>query len=1347
MTDYWKMNRIGFVNFWLYDEEIFEFIDGKLLLRGQNASGKSITTQSFIPFILDGDKTPSRLDPFGSSDRRMEYYFLGEEGKEEATGYLFLEFKKEEKQEYRTIAIGQRARRGKPMDFWGFVILDGRRVGIDINFYKETGNTKIPYDKQLMRKVLGEEVPFTDIAGEYKAMVNKYLFGFLRPEQYEQFIRLLIKVRAPKLSKEFKPTKVYEILNESLQTLTDEDLRAMVDAMEKMDGIQENLEQLQRAISDIKSIRNEYSRYNQYMLARKGQAYLEKKREAEQAQGELEYQEKEKQDLSNAEVAKRKAKEKLEDREKLVHTELENLLDTDMEEAELKLEKVKSNQEEAERYVQKEEEQIERCKTNLNISDRKRKELENKQNLSRELVTEKKEELSEIQEILQWKEHGDAIETAGMENSSRITAVAGKLKDYQKQIVTGKVCIEKHDAAKKEYDAVLEEYEKDKKEVQEQEEAYKAAEEQVQESVDHLIAEFYQMPKQNQEWIPEAALLSEIELKLDNYKETGDAEQIRIVLRKDYEKNQTKLQNKRSEVLYNSMEQEKRISELERRAQLLMQKEIEPERSESISESRKAMEEAGIPAVPFYKAVEFAEGLTDEECSKLELQLKMMGILDALVVPQNMAAKVEESFPQFMDTILYTEKEGTGTFSKLKVNEELSPELQKAVTGILTNIQESCGADSKVYIGSQGAFQQGMLRGRANAAEPAAFVGVLARKRKKEQLLQDLQEEIDRLKKIVEELQKEKMQIEDRLQVMSAEYQRIPEFTEINQRIEMLRKCEMKLQLLREQLDKKFVLLQSADKKCSSLYQEMLQCCKALPYGRTLADYQEAENAAEEYQQGWQELFENVRQLEHLKQELIREQEESEKEELRLDEAFQEKRKWSNKAESYEIEKKKYENYLNREDIREKAQRRSELKQEENALRKEQGEIGIKMYEINRRLSEIRQNEINKKQRLQETIANETILRKYFEEELELNLVLKREGKTVPECAGEAVSLLRERDRGKEPQDILNDLYRVYQQHNSNLSQYGTALEDCFEEGENKLQATRKRVLIVSVWNGKKLYLEEFYQVIKNTIEETELLIQQKDRELFEDILSQTITQQLTERIAESRKWVEDMSALMKNIDTSMGLTFSLSWKPKTAENDKELDTSDLEHILLRDRELLTIEDIERVAMHFRSKIKTEKEKLLEDGGVINYMELVRDALDYRKWFEFKMSYKRSQEERKPLSNAVFNRFSGGEKAMAMYVPLFAAVNAQYKKASKADHPKIIALDEAFAGVDDKNISSMFQLVESLDFDYIMNSQVLWGCYETVKGLKIAELLRPLNSQVVTVIQYIWNGHERILNE
>ena len=108
---------------------------------------------------------------------------------------------------------------------------------------------------------------------------------------------------------------------------------------------------------------------------------------------------------------------------------------------------------------------------------------------------------------------------------------------------------------------------------------------------------------------------------------------------------------------------------------------------------------------------------------------------------------------------------------------------------------------------------------------------------------------------------------------------------------------------------------------------------------------------------------------------------------------------------------------------------------------------------------------------------------------------------------------------------------QVYLKHNGSLASYGTSMEECFGD-TGDIDAVRKRVRIISTWNGKKVYLEEFYNILKTAIEETELLIQKKDRELFEDILSQTISQQLTDRIAESRKWAKDMSKLMQEIDT-----------------------------------------------------------------------------------------------------------------------------------------------------------------------------------------------------------------------
>ena len=466
MNERWKMNRIGFVNFWLYDEEDFEFEDGKLLLRGQNGSGKSITTQSFIPFVLDGDRTPSRLDPFGSSDRRMEYYFLGEEGKEESTGYLFLEFWKEDSGEYRTIGIGQKAKRGKPMDFWGFVILDGRRVGYDLWLYKEVGSNKIPRDKREMKAELGEDNFFTDSPSEYKKHVNQYIFGFRKEEQYEQFIKLLVKVRAPKLSKEFKPTKVYDILNDSLQTLTDEDLRPMVDAMEKMDEIQDSLEMLNRAFDDVKIIRNEYTRYNQYMLAKKALGYLNKKQEVEREQGILEGKEQLQREAQEEQSRAAQDTERLAAEKKLKETERNALLDPELEDADRKLEKLKTEYQEAADGERRWEKKIEDGRERIRDEEMTLKKLEEQMELRRDTLKEKREELEEQQEILQWEHHEKAKEKISLEEYEERDEIAEHLQIWKNQLTAGRTALGQYELILGQYEeaaSLLEETKKEKR--------------------------------------------------------------------------------------------------------------------------------------------------------------------------------------------------------------------------------------------------------------------------------------------------------------------------------------------------------------------------------------------------------------------------------------------------------------------------------------------------------------------------------------------------------------------------------------------------------------------------------------------------------------------------------------------------------------------------------------------------------------------------------------------------------------------------------------------------------------------------------------------------------------------
>ena len=125
---------------------------------------------------------------------------------------------------------------------------------------------------------------------------------------------------------------------------------------------------------------------------------------------------------------------------------------------------------------------------------------------------------------------------------------------------------------------------------------------------------------------------------------------------------------------------------------------------------------------------------------------------------------------------------------------------------------------------------------------------------------------------------------------------------------------------------------------------------------------------------------------------------------------------------------------------------------------------------------------------------------------------------------------------------------------------------------------------------------------------------------------------------------------------------------------------------------------------------------------------------------EFQLFSEKTGERKKELTNSVFGTFSGGEKAMAMYVPLFSAVVAKYQ-GGRPDAPRLISLDEAFAGVDNKNIRDMFRLMTEFEFDFIINSQVLWGDCDTLDALAIYQLQRPKNAKFVTVMPYLWNGH------
>lgn len=131
--------RAGILNVWQYDEQEFWFREGRLLLRGENGSGKTKALELLLPFVLDADLSPARLDPFAGTARTMRWNLL-ENSHDSRLGYVWLEFGRVDDGDpvYATIGAGLRATKGgSGVDSWYFVA-EQQRVGRDLRLVDDT---------------------------------------------------------------------------------------------------------------------------------------------------------------------------------------------------------------------------------------------------------------------------------------------------------------------------------------------------------------------------------------------------------------------------------------------------------------------------------------------------------------------------------------------------------------------------------------------------------------------------------------------------------------------------------------------------------------------------------------------------------------------------------------------------------------------------------------------------------------------------------------------------------------------------------------------------------------------------------------------------------------------------------------------------------------------------------------------------------------------------------------------------------------------------------------------------------------------------------------------------------
>lgn len=1344
MSDRWLANKLGFVNFWYYDEEEFDLSDGKLLLRGSNGSGKSVTMQSCIPLLLDGNKRPERIDPFGTNARKIENYLIMYDDENERTAYLYIEFKKANSERYLTIGMGLKAVRGKNVDAWYFIINDGRRIKKDFPLYIDKGYEKTPLTKKELQNRIGEGGEFIEGQGEYKNKVNEYLFGYTDIENYEELVDLLINIRSPKLSKDFKPTVIYEILENSLRQLTEEDLRPMSEAMENMDNLKLRIEQLEDCHKSVKQIEHYYSKYNNYILHEKARRLSEKFNDIKSLRREKEGFENTSKELHIERSKIQEENLRLKEELSSAQNKIDEYLSSDVKETKEKLENIKTDIGEITKEKEEKSKEHEDKKNKLGQKESQQKALCDDIEV---IIGEKEKTLNEMDDFAEecsFKSHDI------FKDDLNISFIKEAFTRHRIKIKKSKEVLNRFENKKNELEDALLQRDRKEKEVDDLKSKLNEAEEYLTTVKEEQIEKIVKWNTSNSELLLMNEAIQTTTRRIMQLEEYSQITDINQAITDIYNEKNAVLKNEKEKtsVRINGFKEECEDLNLKIK-ELQNMKEIEFNRDDEVIRNREKLKKIGIPFIPLYKAIDFNNELTEETKENIESSLVDMGILDALVIPKKYKEQVLSLDRPTCDKYLFSEPVflAHSILQYLRVD---SSELNEVKYGDVDYVLQSILLDkgSSTYIDEMGNYGLGILKGKTRESYQLKYIGETSRKKHRERAIEELNNQKQLIEQQIAVEEKVLESINNRIGVLEQEYKSLPNYEDLKKALELINECSSRLRIEEVNLGIIFKKFEEVELCVKELKKEVYEITEGLEIKKSYKAFNDAEEASNDYGDRLSQ-FESLNSKLKGKEETLKTITEN-IDELNgdIDRILYELNKKTVMLREKETQRTAYEEalaFLGYKDIEKELEKCYEIV---NKNPKEIEDNKEKIIKFGERIKNNDEKAVEKEKIIEEETKLLSIYENIFIEEYNLGYVTKYETEKSSIGLCKNILSITQETTNKSKESYDNELFDSFSKNSGTLRDYQPRLitifqKDIIDEKYSDVILSSERKDIRFRVNGKEVAFKVLADIISKEIEENKILLSDKEKEFFQDILLKTISNKIRAKIHHSRNWVNKMNELMQSMNTSSSFKLTLKWVAKKAENEAQMDTKKLIDILEKDSELIRQEDIDSLSKHFSSKVKEIIRNCEDNGERKNYHTVIKEILDYRKWYEFELHSKKEGEKEKELTNNAFFQLSGGEKAMAMYIPLFTAVYSRYDMADKKDCPRIVALDEAFAGVDEDNIRDMFRILKEMKLDYILNSQVLWGDYDTVENLAIAEIIRPDNSDIVTVLRYHWNGVEK----
>lgn len=1347
----WQPLRLGLIELYHYDVEEFWFDDGHLLLRGNNGTGKSKVLSLTLPFLLDASLSAARLEPDADPNKRMEWNLLMGGRFDRRTGYAWVEFGRRAADgtpAFFTLGAGLRATAGRPgVDSWFFT--SDSRLGADWALVDDAG---LVTTRDRLSETLGSPNVYTT-ARDYRRAVDKRLFG-LGEQRYRALIDTLIQLRQPQLSKQPNENNLSRALSQAFSPMARSVLDDVAEAMNQLDENRDELEDHELMQTAVARFNASYTRYAQILARRRARSLRQAQTAFDVTSAAVRDA---RADRDQAQITLEDNQSRLNDtqaRHREIGDQIQVLQDSPEMRSARELQRARETADQTARIAEQTEQDERRA--------RERSEKENAALVSREQASRRTHDrlsgaIADSAAAAyaagvgdghraSWGETADPDDLAGHSAQTRRA-----ITDAQRRLVaTRDDQIRQIRRGLAEVDQKLQiqrgvQHERDaRREDSEAAEADLRSADQAQEQAAGAYIDAWQTfgeavadtlgPDVTAAWPDAADALADWVRSLDGDPPLTDRWQIVA----DDERERIAAAESRAEQQQAMLEGQRDLL-VEERTQLRAGKEEAPP-----PPLTREAERAGRPGAPLWQLVDFRDSLDASSRAGVEAALQAAGLLDGWVTPAGelLAADTYDNWlvaraPQANNlgaALQVADPAGAGQAAPVAAGHVES--ILSAVA--LVESKDTVGPEAaESWVALDGRYRIGAVQG-AWAKPAAEYIGYTAREaarqRRLAQIERELRERADRLQAIADRQAglAERRAVLGRLQsqrpstdaLRTAHAQRAAADRRAAAAREQLVEAEHRLEHARQALARsRESLLLDAEDVDLPIERDALESVAGHLRRYELA-VAHAESALREHALARVEQTEQAERDAAARTELAeaRERAETHRQQADAEQAQHDELARSVGARVEDLTKR----------LNERIGKRQQLDDQLKSWR-------AALTEAHKRLGATEQAVIDAEQRQTQEQGRRGEAVAAFQAFAATGL-LEAAAPTITIPAHRGIwtidpALATARSAEAELAEIDDDEAQWQRIQNRVGNEFGELQRALSARGYQSYGEPSDHGFIVRItFNQHEEAPAKLQALLEREIAERRQLLTAKETEIIENHLQAEVAAQLQSLMRNADARVSAINGELDKRPTSTGVKFRLVWQGLPDADSGLADLVEVRKLLLHKiSDAWSAADRARVGRFLQKRIDAERER--DPSGA--RIDQLANALDYRAWHRFRVQ--RWQDGQwKPLSGPA----SSGERALGLTVPLFAAAASHYESAS-AHAPRLVLLDEAYAGIDDGARAHCMSLIREFGLDFVMTSEREWGCYAELPGVAIAHLVRRADVDAVFVSRWRWNGRSR----